>query len=179
MTTRSALAVAVGAALPLLVISPGGRAGGQEAPAADRVKAVRATYEKVPPTILGIKEPIRVTQCADQTTPVVSGLILVDAGETYHHFDWWLDRRKVQNAEYDRIYWLYYKGISGERKGKFRLAVRGPEEDAMYGLLLRWAAAKEKEKDLSLLDKTMLKNVNSLLKKLDGRFAAEKPVLQK
>ena len=179
MTSRSALAVAVGAALPLLVVSPGGRTGGQEAPAADRVKAVRATYEKVPPTILGIKEPIRVTQYTDQAAPVMNGLILVDAGDTYHHFDWWLDRRKFQNAEYDRIYWVYYKGISGERKGKFRLAVRGPEEDALYGLLLRWAAAKEQRKDLSLFDKDMLSKVNSLLKKLDGRFAAEKPVLQK
>src|SRR5262249_6339356 len=122
---------------------------------------------------------IQVTQCADQAEPLVSALVLVDAGDTYHHFDWWRDRRKFQNAEYDRIYWLYYKGVSGQRKGKFRLAVRGPEEDAMYGFLLRWAAAKEKEKDLSPFDKTMLKNVNSLLQKLDGRFASEKPVLQK
>jgi hypothetical protein len=178
MISRSVPPLVV-AALSLLVVSPGGRAGDPEGPAADRIKAVRTTYERVPPTILGIKEPIRVTQCADQAEPVVSVLVLVDADETYHHVDWWLDKRKFQNAEYDRMYWLYYKGLRGERKGKFRLAVRSPEEAALYGLLLRWATAKEKEKNITLFDKGMVKNVNGLLKKLDERFAAEKPVLQK
>jgi hypothetical protein len=179
MTSRLSPPVLVVIALSLLVVSPPGRAGDPGGLTADRIKVVRATYEKVPPTILGIKEPIRVTQCADQAEPLVSALVLVDANETYHHFDWWRDKRKFRNAEYDRIYWLYYKGIRGERKGKFRLAVRGPEEHALYGLLLRWAAAKEKDRNISLFDKGMVKNVNALLKKLDGRFAAEKPVLQK
>jgi hypothetical protein len=179
MILRSVLSALVVAALSLFAVSPGGRAEDPGGPAADRIKAVRATYEKVPPTVLGIKEPIRVTQYSDQTEPVTSILVLVDADDTYHHFDWWRDRRKFQNAEYDRIYWLHYKGLRGERKGKFRLAVRGPEEAALYGLLLRWAAAREKEKDLPLFDQGMVKNVNGLLKKLDERFAAEKPVLQK
>src|SRR5262245_52288541 len=120
----------------------------------------------------------RVAQCADQAEPAVSGLMFVDADDVHHHFNWWLDKRKFSNAEYDRIYWLYHKGVSGERKGKFRLAVRGPEEDALYGLLLRWAAAKERDKDLTPFDKSTLKGVNGFLKKLDGRFAAEKPVIQ-
>lgn len=179
MISRPAPSALVLAALSLLVVSPGGSAGEPRAAAADRIQAVRATYEKVAPTLLGIKEPIRVTQCTGQAERVVSVLVLVHANDTYHHFDWWLDKRKFQNAEYDRIYWLYYKGLSGERKGKFRLAVRGPEEATLYGLLLRWAAAKQIEKDISLFDKDMLKNVNGLLKKLDERFAAEKPVLQK
>jgi hypothetical protein len=34
-------------------------------------------------------------------------------------------------------------------------------------------------KNLSPFDQGMVKNVNGLLKKLDERFAAEKPVLQK
>jgi hypothetical protein len=179
MISRSVLPALVITGLSLLVVSPNGGAGDPASLTADRIKAVRETYEKVPPTILGTKEPIRVTQCADQAEPLVSALVLVDANDTYHHFDWWRDKRKFQNAEYDRMYWFYYKGLSGERKGKFRLAVRGPEEHAMYGLLLRWAAAKEEDKNISPFDKLMLKNVNGLLKKLDERFAAEKPVLQK
>ncbi len=169
MTSRSVRPALVVAALSMLIISPGGRA---EGPGADRIKAVRATYEKVPPTILGIKEPIRVTQCSEGKVPVVFAVILVDADDVHHYFTWWLDKGKYQNAEFDRIYWLYHKGIAGERKGKFRLATRGPEEDALYGLLLRWAAAKEKAKESTPFDQLMLK-------KLDERFAAEKPVLQK
>jgi hypothetical protein len=40
-------------------------------------------------------------------------------------------------------------------------------------------AAKEKEKEITLFDKEMLKQVNILLEKLDERFAGEKPVLRK
>jgi hypothetical protein len=60
-----------------------------------------------------------------------------------------------------------------------RLPVRGPEEVALYGVILRWSAGKEKTKDLSLFDQAMLKEVNGLLKRLDERFAGETPVAQK
>jgi hypothetical protein len=49
----------------------------------------------------------------------------------------------------------------------------------MYGLLLRWAAGKEKAKELSPYDQLMLQEVNKLLGRLDERFAGERPVLQK
>ena len=175
MTTRVMGSVLVALGLSPLVLCAADPADEK----AERVKAVRATYEKMPPTVLNIKEPIRVEQCTLQKVPVTHNLMIVDADEVYHHFNWWLDTGKFQNAEYDRIYWLYYKGIAGERKGKFRLAVRGPEEDAMYGLMLRWVATKEKAKELTLFEQSMLKNVKDLLEKLDERFAAEKPVLQK
>ena len=162
----------------LVVLSSDGRADDPK-DTADRIKVVRATYEKLPPTILNIKEPIRVEQCTLQQFPVSHNLMIVDADDVHHHFDWWLDKGRFQNAEFDRIYWLYYKGIAGERKGKFRLAACGPEEDAMYGLMLRWSATKEKAKEITLFDALMLKNVNGLLEKLDERFAGEKPMLQK
>jgi hypothetical protein len=179
LLVRFAIPVLVLAGMSLVALCRSGRAEEPKNPAADRVKVVRATYEKLPPTILNIKEPIRVEQCTLQKVPVSHNLTLVDADEVYHSFNWWLDKGKFQNAEFDRIYWLYYKGIAGEREGKFLLAVRGPEEDALYGLLLRWAAAKEKVKEITLFDQSMLKSVNALLERLDERFAGEKPVLQK
>lgn len=154
-------------------------AGDAKDPAPARVKIVRATYAQVPPKILGIKEPIRVTQFTHQKVPVVIGLTFTDAAGTNHQFSWWLDKKKFVNAEYDRIYWLHYKGFNALGAKKFRLPVRGPEETALYGLLLRWTAAKEKAKQIAPFDKLMLTHVNKLLKKLDERFAGEKPMIQK
>jgi hypothetical protein len=179
MPARFAIPTVILAGAALVTLSGGGWAQEPKDPAAKRVEVVRAAYAKVPPTILNIKEPIRVEQCTLQQIPVSHNLMIVDADEVYHDFNWWLDKGKFQNAAFDRIYWLYHKGISGERQGKFRLAVRGPEEHALYGLLLRWVAAKGKERELTPFNQSMLKNVNSLLEKLDERFAGEKPMLQK
>jgi hypothetical protein len=146
----------------------------------DRIKLVRETYEKVPATILGIKEPIQVTQCSEGRIPVANVVIVADANDMIHYFTWWRDKGKFQNAEeFDRFYWQHQKGPTGKLSGKFKLAVRGPEEDALYGLLLRWTAAKGKEKDPSPFDKLMLTEINKLLGPLDDRFSAEKPVLLK
>lgn len=179
MPTRSAIPIVVLAGASLVVPGPGGRAEEPKGSPADRVKVVRATYEKLPPTILGVKEPIRVVQCSHARVPVYVTLMLTDADGVNDTFTWWLDKGKFQNEEYDRIDWVRYKGPSSAGEPRFRLPVRGPEEDAFYGLLLRWAAAKEKEKEITLFDKEMLKQVNLLLDKLDERFAGEKPVPRK
>ncbi|MGE5193812.1 MAG: hypothetical protein ACM3U2_15050 [Deltaproteobacteria bacterium] len=179
MTCRFAVPVVALAGVSLGAFSYGGGADEPKDPAADRVKVVRATYEKLPPTILGIEEPIRVTQCVHQRVPVVINLIITDADGTNHHFSWWLDKGRFLNAEYDRIDWVPYKGLSSIGEKKFRLPVRGPEEDALYGVLLRWSATKETAKDISPFDRQMLEEVNRLLENLDERFAGEKPVLQK
>jgi len=163
----------------LFTFCSGGRAEEPKDPAADRVKVVRATYEKLPPTILGVKEPIRVVQCSHATVPVYIALMITDADGINYAFNWWLDQGKFQNEKYDRIDWVRYKGLSSVGEKRFRLPIRGPEEDAFYGLLLRWAAAKEKAKEVSLFDQTMLKEVNRLLEELDDRIAGEKPVLRK
>jgi hypothetical protein len=158
-----------------------GRAQESEKPGAtaDRIAIVRATYAQVPPTILEVKEPIRVTQCAEQQVPVIFNLVFTDAEGANHSFSWHLDPAKSQNREFDRVYRVRYTGPSPLGQDLFRLPVRGPEEVALYALLLRWTAAQEQAKDLTLFDQEMLKNVNALLKKLDDRLAGEKPVAQK
>lgn len=177
MTSRLAPVVMGLVGLPLAVLCPGGGAEDPKDSAADRVKVVRATYQPVPPTILRTKEPIRVTQFSEQQLPKCIILVAVDADEKSHRFDWWLDKEKSSNREYDRIYW-YPTGTVSE--GPFRLPHRGPEEAALYGLMLRWAEATEEKKGtLNLFDKSMLNSVNTLLEKLDERFAGERPALQR
>jgi len=57
----------------------------------DRTKLVRETYEKIPATILGIKEPIQVTQCSEGRIPVYNVVIVTDANDMIHYFTWWRD----------------------------------------------------------------------------------------
>ena len=85
-------------------------------------------------------------------------------------------RLPCSNSEYDHIYWTYWEEADQIRHGKFELKVRGAEESALYGLMLRWAAEKECQDDLSLFDKDMLNLARSLLEKLDQRVAAETTV---
>jgi len=179
MAARLAIRGILAAAMLPVALGGGARAEDPGDPAVDRVRIVRATYAKLPPTILGVKEPIRVTQCALQTVPALYGLTFTDAEGTHHFFAWWLDRKKFQNQEYDLIDWVRYKGLSSVGGKKYRLPVRGPEEDALYGLLLRWAASQEAATGSTLFEQKMLDEVNDLLKRLDERFAGEKPVLQK
>src|ERR1043166_4664612 len=132
MTARFALPIVILAGASLVTLSRGGWAQEPKDPPPNRIKVVREAYAKVPPTILNIKEPIRVEQCTPQQVPLSHNLMIVDADKVYHNFNWWLDKGKFQNAEFDRMYWLYHKGIAGGRKGKFRLPIRGPEEIALY-----------------------------------------------
>lgn len=178
MSARFAVPISVWAGAALVALGHGARAEEPKGAAADRIKVVRASYEKLPPTILGFKEPIQVKQCQKQNIPAAFNLVITDA-ESAHNFNWWLEKERSANKEYDRIEWISYKGepFKTPRDAKWlRLATRGPEEDALYGLLLRWAATKEKEKSLSARNEAVLKDVNVILEKFDERFAGEKPV---
>lgn len=180
MVTRLAAFVAALAGVSLIAPGHGSRAAEPSDPRADRVKVVRATYEKVPPTILGIKEPIQVKQCQKPNVPASFNLVITDT-DNVHWFNWCLEKERYANKEYDRIEWTRYKdGAPLPKDARWhRLAVRGPEEDALYGLLLRWAAAKEAAKSLSARDESLLKDVKVILGQLDDRFAGEKPLLIK
>jgi hypothetical protein len=145
--------------------------------AAERTKVVRATYRETPATALGIKEPITVTQFTEQKLPKSVILVLADADGVTHDFRWWTDTGKTQNREYDRLYWL--RGTGRAQQGPFRLAVRGPEEAALYGLLLRYTAARDKAKALGAFETLMLQGAKAFVDRLDERFGGETPTLQK
>lgn len=146
MAIRHTISVLALAAASVIGASPWERADEPER------RGDRATYEKASPAALKLKEPVRVTQYTHQDVPTSIILVLRDAGGVTHRFDWWLDTGDFQNREFGRIDWLRYAGedaLSGDRS---RLSPGGPEEVALYGVMLRWAAGKGKEKDITPFD---------------------------
>jgi hypothetical protein len=140
----------------------------------ERVKLVRATYRDAAPKILEIKEPIRVTQLNEQKEPRVIVLVVSDGNGATHDFRWWLDKGRTQNREFDRIY-LERVGADGP----LCLGVRGAEEAALYGLLLRYTERQEKAASLGAFEKDVLKEAQTVVARLDARFGGEAPVIQK
>jgi hypothetical protein len=145
-----------------------GRAGGEEKDDAERVKEVRAFYKQTPATILGFREPIKVAAIitADGKVPKYKSISFQfdDADGKRHSFDWYFEVVDLGHRGDDRIY------IYPPKKQKLHcVPVRGPEEAALYGLLLRWSPTTDIEK------KGIGKGVDQLLAKFDKRFG-EKPV---
>jgi hypothetical protein len=126
---------------------------------ADRVKLVRAMYEKLPGEILGFAEPSKklsvlstfsaIEKLAPGGTYKIEMLDAKDKKLTIR-----LDR-KLQTKTRDSLF------ISTNDGDEVRLPPRGPEESAVYGLLLRLPKA----------DKEMVEEV---LKVLDERFAGRR-----
>jgi hypothetical protein len=170
MTKYMSLRTLVSTAIVLTICGHDGHAD----EAADRTKLVRATFQEASPAILHAKEPIRITQCTFQDEPKVIVLTASDAANATIRFDWYLDV-KTSNREPDHFYWMHRKGIS---EGMYRLAPRGAEEAALYGLLLRYVATQEKAKELRLFDQEMLRAVKTIVGKLDERFG-EVPTLER
>ena len=123
---------------------------------ADRVKLVRQMYAKLPCDILGFAEPAKKFVVA-QTRGTAINLILEDA-----------------NGKPLSIFLLRGKG--GDPPDSLLITVgklppRGPEESAVYGLLLRLAATPP-EKTMAGL----LQAVDAILAVLDERFAGAMPI---
>lgn len=158
-------------------------AGGEESAGdtADRRKIVRETYAAVPPLVFQMKEPLLIYSSSRgiaPNSPESVSIHLNDADGRIHWFTWNYDKR-FPNREFDRIYWQHAESPVKPMQGPYRLAPRGPEEAALYGLLLRMEQAWEKQANPELLDRERRKWAKPLLDNLDKRFADEPPVLQK
>jgi hypothetical protein len=124
-------------------------------PAADRVKLVRQMYAKLPSGILGFAEPAKRIVVAQKDGRSLM-LLLEDAN----------DRPLTIHLLHGRL----------EPEGSLllasgRLPLRGPEESAVYGLLLRLADKRPNgatEQQVQLLD--------AILAALDRRFAGAVPL---
>ncbi len=121
-------------------------------PTADRVKLVRAMYEKLPCEILGFAEPSKNLIAAASPDEGSVGIILLDAKDKKLAI--FLDRKQGTKTP-DSLYLNIDDGV--------RLPHRGPEESAVYGLLLR-------------LPKADRDKVKEVLKVLDQRFAGAMPI---
>jgi hypothetical protein len=123
-------------------------------PTAERVKLVRQMYAKLPCDILELAEPARIV--AAQSDGRALTLLLADANDkklTIHLL-------KGPGELADSL--LLAAG---------RLPARGPEESAVYGLLLR-LSAKPPEKT----PRMQLELIDAILAVLDQRIAGAMPV---
>ncbi|HLW64692.1 MAG TPA: hypothetical protein VKS79_05180 [Gemmataceae bacterium] len=124
---------------------------------ADRIKAVRQMFEKVPPLVLGLAEPVE----------IMMGAAYEDGGTTI---------LKFKDANAQTILFHLDKKIGSSTRGTMfvqmgqrpekPVVLRGAEEAALYGLLLRWNAPAQVDARISFGVEVMRSN-------LDERFAAE------
>jgi hypothetical protein len=125
-------------------------------PTADRVKQVRQMYAKLPSDILGVMEPTKRIVAMNKSGRELN-IILEDAND-----------KKLT------IHLLHGPLVSMGSPlllTSGRLPPRGPEESAVYGLLLR-LAANPPEKTMPEL----LQAVDAILAVLDERFAGAMPI---
>ena len=137
-----------------------------------RTRSVRSTYSPVPPDILGVSEPVN----------LVSASVFfdsLDVGTIYVVFE---DARGI----------TFNVSIDGSGRGTFPekfkdsemmpgernsihtssgLLLRGPEEAAIYGLLIRWSQGEATKAEAgTLLATSSIGWANRLLTAMDHRF---------
>ena len=130
-------------------------------PSAERVKIVREMYQKLPCDILGFAEPAK-KMAAWATTNGSMTLVLQDTKD-----------RKISISFHDGSVFYMANPTKISDLGD-RLPLRGPEESAVYGLLLR-VAANPPEKAA----KEDVESVKEGLTLLDERYAGAMPITGK
>lgn len=155
---RSLIAIILGPATYLIVGLAEVDAQKPDKPAPERVKLVRQMYEKVPPIIFELAEPLQLVKA---TMYEDGGTIVVDFKDAKGKpFAMILDRR-IGSPTRESMFIRFMS--SSQRK---LVLLRGPEEAALYSLLLRWSATPES-------DHWTRVSANALLDHLDQRFAGE------
>ena len=154
-----ALAVILGAATSL--VPDRTDAGGQkkDAPLPERVQRVRQMYEKIPPVILELVDPVEVVKCTMYEDGGTIGVHLKDAKSK--------SAMMVLDGKINSpTRWTMF--LTPEPRVRRPVLLRGPEEAALYGILLRWKAGKDTEFWTG-------ESVRALLGHIDARFAADVP----
>ena len=127
--------------LPIVLVLFDGRVDAEAAPSADRVQAVRKTYAQVPATILDVAEPITLgysdmlfdggpTMFVNFEDANGKGFCATLSRPTKDPFPEKYRDSPLQIGQANKI-------ASGKP-----LLLRGPEEAALYGLLIRWSKTK-------------------------------------
>lgn len=145
----SVAALILGSLVPAVV--------GQEArPSPDRALLVRQMFEKVPPLILAVAEPIEILKANVVEDGGTTTIALRDARGKSLSFR--LDRRRGSPTREEMF---LAEGAAAEAK----VTIRGPEEAALFGLLLRWKAGPRVAPET-------LDGVRAMLNHLEARFSA-------
>jgi hypothetical protein len=138
-------------------------------PNPDRVKQVRALYSKLPSDILKIKEPVTVVDVEFTRIPLASIVILKDAAGQQ------LFVRRDQGLDTPTPDALFLSRVA-PFKQETRLGDRGPEELAVYGLMIRWLEAELKKPYDDRLDRWTMNDVEQFLNRSDRRYTSDPPV---
>jgi hypothetical protein len=159
----------------------------------ERTALVRATYENVPPDILGLVEPVEVDGGSAYWDGGTSYVRLTDARGT--EFVACLDgRMRVLDPDVDTDFWtvsmeyiesrhLYLHAKYPSDSTAVEIPIRGPEEAAFYGLLLRWAKSQPRTEEVAAMktavecpkEDVTLYQVHRLLETFDWRFGIQRP----
>ncbi len=144
----------------------------------DPVAETRAKYVMHSAQVLNIAEPIKVSQVFYYKDGGTIGIEITDAKENKHLFC--LDGRFLPTKEQPNEMGtrnLYLGATHPTKSGAKKVEVRGSEESALYGVMLRWAnkhphrdALYNEKMDLNRKDFGNLWEIRSFFLKLDARF---------
>lgn len=144
----------------------------------DPMAAIRAKYVKQSGEVLNIVEPIKVSEVFYYKDGGTIGIEITDAKGKKHLFC--LDGRSLPtkeepNAKGTRN--LYLGATYPTKSGARKVDLRGPEESALYGVMLRWAdkhpqreALYNEKIDLNPKDFGNLWEIRAFFLRLDARF---------
>ena len=131
----------------------------------ERIELVRRMYTNVPPLVLKMVEPIEIVDAAVFEDGGTIACILKDSRGAFIGFR--LDR-KIGSPDRESIFLNARPDAEALRRiaagGGIRLSVRGPEEAALYGLLLR-------RKRPATTEDVLQESIERLQASLDRRFA--------
>jgi len=146
----------------------------------ESVDETRARYAKLSADVLKIVEPVKVLDVAYWKDGGSIGLVLSDANGREHAFC--LDGRSLPTKEHPDEQGtrnLFLGATHPTRKGAKAVARRGPEESALYGVMLRWAnkhpqrvALYNEKTGLSPNEIGNLWEIRQFFLRLDRRFVA-------
>jgi hypothetical protein len=144
----------------------------------DPVAETRAKYAKQSAEVLKIVEPVKVSNVFYWKDGGSIGIELTDAKDKKHLFcldGRFLPSKEQPNEKGTRN--LYIGANHPTRKDAKKVEMRGPEESALYGVMLRWAnkhphreAIFNEKLDLNQKDHGNLWEIRAFFLKLDARF---------
>ncbi|MBL8796157.1 MAG: hypothetical protein JNM56_19810 [Planctomycetia bacterium] len=144
----------------------------------DPVAETRAKYRKQAAEVLKIVEPIKVSDVFYYKDGGTIGIEITDAKEKKHLFcldGRFLPTQDEPNNQGTRN--LYLGAAHPTQAGARKVDMRGAEESALYGVLLRWAdqhphraALYDEKADLSRKDFGNLWEIRAFFLRLDARY---------
>lgn len=144
----------------------------------DAAEETRAKYAKQPADALRVVEPVKVKDVFYWKDGGSIGIVLTDAKGEEHAFC--LDGRLSEDPKGKGTRNLFVGATHPTRPGAKMVAPRGPEESALYGVMLRWVAKHPQraafyDENVELDRKAVGKlwETRAFFRRLDARFVGQ------